>query len=67
MGGLFGGGGSMPSAPRKSDSDVQAEALKERRRQALAQGRSSTILGGSTSQDTKLQTSTLGSQRKLGG
>jgi hypothetical protein len=48
MGGLFGGGSSPeivePAAPpTRSDAEVRAEALAERKRRAAAVGRAATI------------------------
>lgn len=38
--------GSAPKTPSRSDADIQAAALAERKRRAAATGRSSTILSG---------------------
>lgn len=49
MGGLFGGSAPAPQivqpppAPTRSDADVRAEALAERKRRAAATGRAETI------------------------
>lgn len=51
MAGLFGDGGRS-APPRKDNSEIQREASAERRRRALAVGRSSTILGGLTDERT---------------
>jgi hypothetical protein len=54
MGGIFGGGPSMPAPvappppPAKSDAEVRSEALLDRQRRAAAKGRQSTILTGGT-------------------
>ena len=54
MGGIFGGGPSMPAPvappppPSKSDAEVRGEALLDRQRRAAAKGRQSTILTGAT-------------------
>ncbi len=37
---------SPPPAPAKDDTDIQEEALRERRRRLLARGRASTRLTG---------------------
>lgn len=48
MGGIFGGGESpqimqQPEPPTRSDADVRAAALEERKRRAAATGRTETI------------------------
>jgi hypothetical protein len=54
MGGLFGGGPSMPAPlppaapPARSDAEIRNEALLDRQRRAAAKGRQSTILTGGT-------------------
>lgn len=56
MGNLF---SSKSDAPKISNDEVQKEAERERRRRALAQGRSSTILGGASNQTGEVGTKTL--------
>lgn len=64
MSSLFGKPPSAPRPPKMSDSNVQAAAEAERRRAALAMGRSSTILGGQYSASDQ---SKIGTKNLLGG
>jgi hypothetical protein len=64
MSGIFGGAPKMPEPPPeppKVDTEaVQMASEAERRRQRMARGRASTMLGGGTStEDTMIGTSKL--------
>ena len=66
MGGIFGGGSApapiqAPEAPTRSDAEVRAEALAERKRRSLATGRAETIKSGpfGVTEDAPVATKTL--------